>query len=83
MSAIQYVQCDRCGCELPERGARLRSEVKLEGAAYKLSTIIEEVGRGYTDLCEVCMAVVLMQYARLIAQDLMEMAARAKPRKAA
>lgn len=79
MSATTIVHCDRCGDELPCRGARTTSKLRVEGFEYEIRTSIEDRGLGMTDLCEGCEAVVLVQYARLIWQDLAEVAKRAKP----
>lgn len=82
MSCTQTIRCDRCRNPLPERGARARSVLTFEGEEYTVKSFIESRGTGNLDLCEPCLAVVLVQYARLIAQDLMDTAARAPARAA-
>ena len=82
MSATTIVHCDRCGVELFCRGARITSKLRVEGFAYELRTSIEDRGLGGgTDLCDACEAVILVQYARLIWQDLAEKAKGAKGRR--
>ncbi len=82
MSCTQLIHCDRCGRELGERGARARSVLVVEGVEYAVKSVIEAREIGVLDLCEPCMAVVLVQWARLIAQELLGVAAGALPKAA-
>ena len=60
MSLTQYIRCDRCGTELTERGARASCRVQMGDSIYLTKIIVEGEHRSLTDLCEMCMALVLV-----------------------
>jgi len=70
MSCEQTIRCDRCGDQLSERGAFARSEVRVGQDTYLIKSSIMMRGTAMTDLCEACLAAVIVTFGRLILQDL-------------
>lgn len=70
MSLEQTIRCDRCGQQLSERGAFARSEVRFDRETYLIKSSVVARSTTLTDLCETCLAAVLVMFSRLILQDL-------------